>query len=174
MAVNSNLQLNRKKKFYDILPVSLCLAGAGHGFITGRARETPLFSPRASYVLEISSFALKNPARAIRRLFPSLFSNKKFLFSLFEWKILPVNKVHKLQTSYILFIASDFASFRSLNFYFLYRNFLFNFKYATFSFSMFKQSVFGIILKKISNFSRFLHTSKTYMKSLKLKPKNKK
>ena len=39
MALNSN---------YDILPVSLCLAGAGHGFNTGRARETLLFSPRAS------------------------------------------------------------------------------------------------------------------------------
>ena len=48
MALNSNLQINRKKKFYDILPVSSCLAGAGHGFNTGRARETLLFSPRAS------------------------------------------------------------------------------------------------------------------------------
>ena len=83
MTLNSNLQINRKKKFYDILPVSLCLAGAGHGFNTGRARGTLLFSPRASSRFH-SSFALKNPARAIRRLFPSLSSNKKFLFSLFE------------------------------------------------------------------------------------------
>ena len=44
MALNSNLQINRT----DILPVSLCLAGAGHGFNKGRARETLLFSPRAS------------------------------------------------------------------------------------------------------------------------------
>ena len=71
---------------------------------------------------------LKKPARAIRRLFPSLSSNKKFLFSLFEKKIPPVNKVPELQTSYILFIAFDFASFCTLNFYFLYRKFLFNFK----------------------------------------------